>query len=74
MLRAGLGADSITRRLYEGAIFLTQIAVYAAIYDDRGAGLIGFEGANAGFAAEDLTLAGPRSYLPASRTNDGNPI
>ena len=74
VVRAGLGADSITRRLYEGAIFLTQVAMYAAIYDDQGAGFIGFEGANAGFPAEDLTLAGPRTYLPAARTNDGNPI
>ena len=74
VVREGLRADSITRRIYEGAIFLTQIAVYAGIYDDKGAGVIGFEGANAGFPAEDLTLAGPRSYLPASRTDDGNPI
>ena len=73
VVREGLRADSITQRLYEGAIFLTQVAIYAGIYDDRGSGVIGFEGANAGFPAEDLSYAYPRSYLPAPRTSDGNP-
>jgi hypothetical protein len=74
VVREALRADSITKRLYEGAIYLTQVAVYAGIYDDRGVGVIGFEGANPGFPAENLTYAGPCSFLPAARTSDGNPV
>lgn len=74
VVREGLGADSITRRLYEGAIFLTQVATLAGIYDDEGVGLLGFEGANAGFPTEDLTYADPVSFLPVARTGDGNPV
>lgn len=73
VVREGLEADSITRKLYEAAIFLTQIAVYAGIYDDAaGCDAIGFEGSNHGFPAEDLTFSDATSYLPGVLTTDGN--
>src|SRR5262245_119241 len=32
----GLATHGLTRRIYDGAVFLTQIALYAGIYDDAG--------------------------------------
>lgn len=73
VVRDGLGADAITRQLYEGAIFLVQIAVYAGIYDDEaGCDLIGFEGANDGLDADEATYPDASSYMPTTRTDDGN--
>jgi len=66
----GLAADGTTRKLYRGAIYLTQVSIYAGIYDDdAGCPLIAFAGRYRG---------GPNSYddavsyLPAPRTSSGN--
>lgn len=73
VIRDGLGADGVTKRLYAGAIFLGQIACFAGIYDDdRGCSLIGFEGANTGFDSTDFSYPGPERFLPAALTPDGN--
>lgn len=73
VIRDGLEADGITKRLYTGAIFLAQIACYASIYDDdRGCALIGFEGANTGYDSAEIGYASPGRYLPAACTPDGN--
>jgi len=70
----GLHGDAVARRLYGGAIFLAQVAVYAGIYDDvRGGRAINFDGANNGFAPEALTYPVPEWYLPAASSLDGNP-
>jgi len=47
VVRAGLEAGGLTTKLYEAAIFIAQVSVYAGIYDDDGGcALIGFEGAS----------------------------
>jgi hypothetical protein len=74
VVRDGLGADGITKRLYGGAIFLAQIACFPGIYDDaRGCPLIGFEGASTGHDTDELSYPTPERYLPAALTADGNP-
>ncbi|HKQ19636.1 MAG TPA: hypothetical protein VJW75_07820, partial [Candidatus Eisenbacteria bacterium] len=70
----GLHGDAVARRLYGGAIYLAQVAVYAGIYDDaRGGRAINFDGANSGFSPEALTYPVPEWYLPAGSTLNGNP-
>lgn len=72
VVRRALDGDAVTRKLYTGAAFLTQVAVYGGAFDDRaGCALIGFPG---GYHLE------PPSPLPASQrgvarplTIDGNP-
>lgn len=72
VVRQALEGDVIARKLYTGAAFLTQVAVYGGIHDDRaGSPLIDFPG---GYHLE------PPQPFPAGiavphhpRTADGNP-
>jgi hypothetical protein len=74
VIEDGLKGDAVARRLYGGAIFLAQVAVYSGIYaDDRGARAINFDGANPGFPPKTLTYPVPEWYLPAASSVDGNP-
>lgn len=73
VIRDGLAADATTRRLYEGAIFLSQVACYSGIYDDeKGCPLIEFEGRFRPRPLAQLTYADPESYLAPPLTADGN--
>ena len=66
----GLGADATTRKLYRGAIYLTQIALYAGIYDDdAGCSLIDFAGR---FRGADISYDNADAFLPAPLTASGN--
>lgn len=71
----GLRADSTTRKLYTGAIYLLQISYYAGIYDAlSGCALIGFEGLYRYRGAEAITYPDPERFLAVARTGDGNPV
>lgn len=65
----GLGADATTRKLYRGAIYLTQIAVYAGIYGDDGCALIDFAGR---FRGGDVSYDNADAFLPTPLTTSGN--
>lgn len=65
----GLHADATTRKLYRGAIYLTQIAVYAGIYGDDGCSLIDFAGR---FRGGDVSYENADSFLPTPLTTSGN--
>jgi hypothetical protein len=70
----GVRAKVIYGKLYQGAIFVVQIAYFSAMYHpERGNAAIGFEGAYRfdGFAS--LTHPEPERFLPASVSVDGNP-
>lgn len=72
VIQHGLAADSTTRKLYTGAIFLTQIAAYAGIYDaKRGSPLIDFPG---GFRGATVGYPDPERFLASPQTSDGNYI
>jgi hypothetical protein len=73
VIQDGLDAGGVTRRLYTGAVFLTQIATYAGIYDeDRGCELIDFGGRNRGFPGSTLTYPDQGRFLAEGITGDGN--
>lgn len=65
----GLAADATTRKLYRGAIYLTQIALYAGIYDSRGCALIRFDGR---YRGAKVSYTNPESFLPVATTTRGN--
>lgn len=73
VIAEGLAADSTTRKLYNGAVVLAQIAFYAGIYDPRkGCPTIGFEGGNHWHPLSDITHPDPERFLSHARTADGN--
>lgn len=60
-------------RLYESAIFLTQVSYYAGIYDDaKGCQLIYFKGRNTGYTPEEMFYDDSKKYLAVEITADGN--
>ena len=67
----GLEADATTQKLYRGAIYLTQVSIYAGIYDDDGCALIDFRGRYRG-GGDAIGYADPESFLPAPLTASGN--
>ena len=69
----GLAADSLTRRLYTGAIFLTQLALLSGIYDDQaGAPLIEFDGSYQFRGLAAVSYPHPEQFLPNALTATGN--
>ena len=66
----GLEADATTRKLYRGAIHLTQVSLYAGIYDSgAGCSLIQFDGR---YRGAKVSYTNPESFLPVSSTTRGN--
>ncbi|HOX20709.1 MAG TPA: hypothetical protein PLI70_07260 [Gemmatimonadales bacterium] len=66
--------DATTRKLYTGAVFLTQAAVYGGIHDDSaGCRLTGFPGGN--HLADPALVSYPDTSRFAARalSRDGNP-
>jgi hypothetical protein len=73
VIRDGLDADSTTRKMYNGAVTLAQVAFYAGIYDThKGCALIGFEGGDHWHRLSDITYPVPALFLAAALTPDGN--
>jgi len=69
-----LGGDGLTRQLYTGAIFLTQIATFGGIENDRaGCGLIDFAGGYRLPTRDELTYADVERFRATALTTDGNP-
>ncbi|HEU4386077.1 MAG TPA: hypothetical protein VFR85_21510 [Anaeromyxobacteraceae bacterium] len=75
VIQDGLSSgDGTAARVYDGAIFLGQVAFYAGIYDDdRGCPLIHFEGASGLLPLEQQTYPAPGRFLAEAATADGNP-
>jgi hypothetical protein len=70
----GLSGDTITRKLYTGAAFLIQAAVYAGINDDRaGSRLIDFPGGYTLTPSTAAWLPGAPRFASWAGTTDGNP-
>lgn len=72
---AAAAADrGTTGRLYRGAIYLTQIALYAGIYDDvHGDPAIAFRGRYHLRPLSQTSYPDPSRFLPVAMTVDGNP-
>jgi hypothetical protein len=74
VVRGAFSGDPTTRKLYTGAVFLTQVAVYGGIQDDRaGCRLIGFPGGYRLPTATELSYDEKRRFLAPQRFADGNP-
>jgi hypothetical protein len=74
LVRKALDGDAVTRKLYTGAVFLTQAAVYGGIHDDRaGCRLTGFPGGYHLTAPATLTSAQTARFVTRSQSPDGNP-
>jgi hypothetical protein len=74
VIQEGLDADTITRRLYTGAIFLTQISVYGGVHDDRaGSPLINFPGGYQPPIPASLSHPNVERFRARGLTADGNP-
>jgi hypothetical protein len=75
IVREGLRADAITRKLYAGAVFLAQVAVLGGIYaDDAAVPALDFEGEYRPRDPEELTYSSPSRFLAGGQTLDGNPV
>ena len=73
VIQEGLTADVTTRRLYTGAIFLTQISVFGGILDDRaGSPLIDFPGGYHLPAPTSLSHPDLERFRARALTADGN--
>ena len=73
VIQDGLAGDFVSRKLYAGAVFLAQIAVYAAIGDEGGVSpLIGFEGPYRFRGLAAITYPDPRRFLARPATVNGN--
>jgi hypothetical protein len=74
VIQSGLQADATTARLYQAAIYMTQLSFYASIYDDKaGCVLIDFHGVNAGFPSTEMYYTNSAIPLAHETTSDGNP-
>lgn len=74
VIQQGLRADPTTRKLYTGAVFLAQIAVFGGIYDaERGSPLIDFEGRYRFRGRRFYTYTDPERFLARALTPTGNP-
>jgi len=74
IIRRAVSSGGTTARLYNGAIFLAQVAFYSGIYDDdKGCALIEFEGRYRFRGLEATTYPDPERFLGRALTPDGNP-
>lgn len=74
VVESGLAGDKITRKLYTGAAFLVQAAVYAGISDDRaGSRLLQFPGGYTLTPTTSAWLSGAPQFTSWASSPDGNP-
>lgn len=65
--------SKIIRKLYNGAIILSQVAYYAGIYDDdKGCNLIDFEGKNYGYTHLQKCYEDNMPFLAKEHSSGGN--
>jgi hypothetical protein len=74
VVESGFSGDTTTRKLYTGAAFLIQAAVYAGIQDDHaGSRLIDFPGGYTLTPTTAAWLPGAPRFASWASTTDGNP-
>ena len=74
IIRCAVASGGTTARLYNGAMFLAQVAFYGGIYDDvKGCPLIGFEGRYRFRGLAATTYPEPERFLARALSRDGNP-
>ncbi len=74
IIQAGLSSQGLTGRVYHGAVFLAQVAVYAGLPHPTGAcPAIGFQGPAGVLPLADQTFPEPWRYLGRAHGMNGNP-
>lgn len=73
VVAAGLRGDPVSRRLYEGAVFLVQLAAFGGVYaEDAAVPALRFEGAGSLIPLADQSYPDPRRFLATALTEVGN--
>ncbi len=73
VIQDGLNGDAVAAKLYRGAIFMTQVSFFGAIYDDeRGCAMIEYDGVGAMVSTADMTYSDPARFLARACTATGN--
>ena len=72
VVESALKSDGTTRKLYTGAIFLTQIAFYTGFYGDVGCPTIDFAGRYQPVPAASRTYPDPETWLAEPAGIGGN--
>lgn len=74
IIRDGLTGGGVVPRIYAGAVFLAQVAVFGGLTDPQGGcDLIGFPGPGNLLPLERQTYPDPGRFLGSPGTTDGNP-
>lgn len=74
IIASGLSSAGLTGRVYHGAVFLAQVAVYAGLAHPAGAcPAIGFQGPAGLLPPADQTYPAPRQFLGHALGVHGNP-
>jgi hypothetical protein len=74
VVQRAFAGDGTTRKLYTGAVFLTQAAVYGGIEDDSaGCRLIGFPGAVDGAPSAEVSYPDTTRFATRGLSLNGNP-
>lgn len=74
IVHQGLHSDLVSRRLYEGAILLAQLAVFGGIYDENAAvPPLHFEGRYHVYPGDAAGYPHPERFLARPLSADGNP-
>lgn len=74
IISEGLDGGAVTRRLYTGAVFLTQVVAFSQAWSDGGRpAALGFDGAPLPPSRAAITYPEPARFLAEPLTTDGNP-
>jgi len=74
IVEQALDGDETTRKLYTGAVFLTQVAVYGGIHDDQaGCRLIRYPGGNQLPDQTRISYANSSRFTARTLSGEGNP-
>lgn len=74
IVEKALNGDHTARKLYTGAVFLTQAAVYGGIHDDRaGCRLTAFPGGYRPPAPTQISYAASKRFTARALSREGNP-
>jgi len=74
IIASGLNAGGVTARVYTGAVFLAQIAVYGGLVEaDGSCPVIGFAGPAGLVPPAQQSYPDPARFLPDARTRTGHP-
>jgi hypothetical protein len=74
VIQNALSGKELTVRLYKGAILMSQVAYFGAVYnEEEGCKLIDFPGRNKGYEKEEITYSFADEFFSNELSFDGHP-